>query len=117
MHSCNGPKFVFQLNFSLKLGCSTAKSPGSWTSQEANARLKCVFSLVMEKLNSKGCGVPEEYETFSCVTIYRLGHLLPDARWFEQEETMGDLEDALLSYDDEMEVREVCSGYKDANTT
>ncbi|KAJ0021036.1 hypothetical protein Pint_31704 [Pistacia integerrima] len=29
MHSCNGPEFVLQLHFSLKLGCSTAKSPGS----------------------------------------------------------------------------------------
>ncbi|KAJ0098720.1 hypothetical protein Patl1_20442 [Pistacia atlantica] len=56
--------FVLQLNVSLKLGCSTAKSPGSWTSQEANARLKCVYfpvteggesiEMIIEKLNSKG---------------------------------------------------------------
>ncbi|KAJ0043465.1 hypothetical protein Pint_17792 [Pistacia integerrima] len=48
MHSCNGSEFVLQLNFSLKLGCSTAKSPGSWTSQEANARLKCAYFPVTE---------------------------------------------------------------------
>ncbi|KAJ0098722.1 hypothetical protein Patl1_20440 [Pistacia atlantica] len=29
MHSCSGPEFVLQLHFSLRLGCSTAKSPGS----------------------------------------------------------------------------------------
>ncbi|KAJ0103641.1 hypothetical protein Patl1_05164 [Pistacia atlantica] len=91
MHSCNGPEFVLQLHFSLKLGCSTAKSPGSWTSQEANACLKCVYfpvteggesiERIIEKLNSKGCGVPENYETFSRVAIRRLGRLLPDARW------------------------------------
>lgn len=32
MHSCNGPEFVLQLHFSLKLGCSSAKSPGgNWS--------------------------------------------------------------------------------------
>ncbi|KAJ0006686.1 hypothetical protein Pint_30620 [Pistacia integerrima] len=54
---------------------------GSWTSQEANARLKCVYFSVTKKLSSKGCGVPENYETFSCVAIRHLGCLLPDARW------------------------------------
>ncbi|KAJ0086539.1 hypothetical protein Patl1_07655 [Pistacia atlantica] len=48
MHSCNGPEFVLQLHFSLKLGCSTAKSPGSRKSQDANARLKCVYFPVTE---------------------------------------------------------------------
>ncbi|XP_044505503.1 structural maintenance of chromosomes flexible hinge domain-containing protein GMI1 isoform X4 [Mangifera indica] len=91
MHSCNGPEFVLQLHFSLKLGCSSAKSPGSWKSQEANARLKCVYfpvteggesiDMILDKLNSEGCGVLENYETFSRVTIRRLGRLLPDARW------------------------------------
>ncbi|KAJ0091962.1 hypothetical protein Patl1_26137 [Pistacia atlantica] len=80
MHSCNGPEFVLQLNSSLKLGCSKTKSPGSWTSQEAKLKM-CLFFSYGEKLNSKGCGVPENYETFSRVAIRRLGHLLPDARW------------------------------------
>lgn len=37
--------------------------------------------MILEKLNSEGCGVSENYETLSRVSIRRLGRLLPDARW------------------------------------
>ncbi|KAJ0024539.1 hypothetical protein Pint_07525 [Pistacia integerrima] len=93
MHSCNGPEFVLQLHFSLKLGCSTAKSPGSNCSSfvmifNGISIVNKMQSLggesilrIIEKLNSKGCGVPENYETFSRVAIRHLGRLLPNARW------------------------------------
>lgn len=35
----------------------------------------------MQKLEAEGCGIRENYETFSHVSIRRLGRLLPDARW------------------------------------
>lgn len=38
------------------------------------------IEIIMEKLKSRGCGVAENYETFSRVSIRRLGRLLPDAR-------------------------------------
>lgn len=37
--------------------------------------------MILEKLEAKGCGITENYETFSRVSIRRLGRLLPDARW------------------------------------
>ena len=36
---------------------------------------------ILEKLEHEGCRIPENYETFSRVSIRRLGRLLPDARW------------------------------------
>lgn len=91
LHSCNGPEFVLQLRFSLKQANAAAKSPGSRASREANARLKCVYfpvikgkeriNMILEKLEAEGCQIIESYETFSRVSIRRLGRLLPDARW------------------------------------
>ncbi|KAK3229718.1 hypothetical protein Dsin_001599 [Dipteronia sinensis] len=92
LHSCNGPEFVLHLQFFSKQGSATTTIPGSGPSQEANARLKCVYfpikegresiEMIMEKLKSEGCGVTENYyESFSRVSIRRLGRLLPDARW------------------------------------
>ncbi|KAK1571160.1 hypothetical protein Q3G72_012800 [Acer saccharum] len=92
LHSCNGPDFVLHLQFFSKQGSATTTSPGSGPSQKANARLKCVYfpikegresiEMIMEKLKSEGCGVTENYyESFSRVSIRRLGRLLPDARW------------------------------------
>ncbi|KAJ0043182.1 hypothetical protein Pint_17764 [Pistacia integerrima] len=92
-NSCNGPEFVLQLNFSLKLGCSTAKSPGSNCSSFVMIfngisivnKMQSLggesIEIIIEKLHSKGCRVPENYEIFSRVAICRLGRLLPDARW------------------------------------
>ncbi|KAK2635775.1 hypothetical protein Ddye_030567 [Dipteronia dyeriana] len=92
LHSCNGPEFVLHLQFFSKQGSATTTIPGSGPYQEANARLKCVYfpikegresiEMIMEKLKSEGCGVTENYyESFTRVSIRRLGRLLPDARW------------------------------------
>ncbi|KAF5442725.1 hypothetical protein F2P56_035352 [Juglans regia] len=91
LHSCNGPDFILQLRFSFKQANAAAKSPGSTASQEANARLKCVYfpsikgkesvEMILEKLEAEGCSITENYETFSRVSVRRLGRLLPDARW------------------------------------
>ncbi|KAI4307104.1 hypothetical protein L6164_030326 [Bauhinia variegata] len=90
LHSCNGPEFVLQLHFSLTHH-GGIKSPGSRESQEANARLRCVYfpfregkeniERILEKLENDGCGIRENFEIFSRVSIRRLGRLLPDARW------------------------------------
>jgi hypothetical protein len=37
--------------------------------------------MILEKLEAEGCSIMENYETFSRVSIRRLGRLLPDARW------------------------------------
>ncbi|KAJ4726669.1 Protein defective in meristem silencing 3 [Melia azedarach] len=90
LHACNGPDFVLELHLSLRQDSAATKSLGSGPLQEANARLKFVYfpvsegaesiEIIMEKLKSRGCGVAENYETFSRVSIRRLGRLLPDAR-------------------------------------
>ncbi|KAK9094031.1 hypothetical protein Scep_025500 [Stephania cephalantha] len=87
--SCNGPEFVLQLRFLVKQEHNASLSPGS--KLEANARLKCVYfpiikgkeniDRILEKLHEEGCEVSENFDTFSRVSIRRLGRLLPDARW------------------------------------
>ncbi|KAJ4781793.1 gamma-irradiation and mitomycin c induced 1 [Rhynchospora pubera] len=84
LHSCNGPDFVVQLNFSLN------KEKESET-RVANARLKFVYFPIVEgeerinsmlkKLKKDGYYIKEQFENFSRVSIRRLGRLLPDARW------------------------------------
>ncbi|KAL5738591.1 hypothetical protein ACOSP7_031352 [Xanthoceras sorbifolium] len=91
LHSCNGPEFVLQLHFPPQHDSATSSSHGAGSSQEANARLKCVYfpikegresiEMIVEKLKSEGRRVTENYENFSRVSIRRLGRLLPDARW------------------------------------
>lgn len=91
LHSSNGPEFVLQLRFYGNQDNVGTKSPGLRSSQEANARLKCVYfpivegkenlETILEKLEAEGCGTNENYDTFSRVSIRRLGRLLPDARW------------------------------------
>ncbi|XP_024438485.2 structural maintenance of chromosomes flexible hinge domain-containing protein GMI1 isoform X2 [Populus trichocarpa] len=91
LHSCNGPEFVFQLCFSIKQDVASTRSSGSRASQEANARIKCVYfpisegkesiEKILENLEDQGCGNGESFETFTRVSIRRLGRLLPDARW------------------------------------
>ncbi|XP_043816102.1 structural maintenance of chromosomes flexible hinge domain-containing protein GMI1 isoform X2 [Manihot esculenta] len=89
-HSCNGPEFVLQLHFSINQDDIGLK-PGLRSPREANACLKCVYfpivegkesiEKILEKLEAGGCGIAENFETFSRVSIRRLGRLLPDARW------------------------------------
>ncbi|XP_057463870.1 structural maintenance of chromosomes flexible hinge domain-containing protein GMI1 [Actinidia eriantha] len=84
LHSCNGPEFVIYLHFSRDV--LATGSPG-----EANARLKFVYfpivegkeniERILEKLEAEGHGIKENFETFSRVSIRRLGRLLPYARW------------------------------------
>ncbi|KAJ6309514.1 hypothetical protein OIU77_015305 [Salix suchowensis] len=91
LHSCNGPEFIFQLHFSIKQDVASTRSSGSRASQEANARIKCVYfpisegkeniEKILENLKDQGCGNGESFETFTHVSIRRLGCLLPDARW------------------------------------
>ncbi|KAG6752676.1 hypothetical protein POTOM_042705 [Populus tomentosa] len=95
LHSCNGPEFVFQLRFSIKQDVASTRSSGSRASQEANARIKCVYfpisegkesiEKILENLEDQGCGNGESFETFTRVSIRRLGRLLPDARWYSVE--------------------------------
>ncbi|XP_039057675.1 structural maintenance of chromosomes flexible hinge domain-containing protein GMI1-like [Hibiscus syriacus] len=57
----------------------------------ANARLKCIYfptrqgkeiiERILDNLEAEGCGVRENFENYSRVSIRRLGRLLPDARW------------------------------------
>ncbi|KAK3034710.1 hypothetical protein RJ639_032663, partial [Escallonia herrerae] len=91
LHSCNGPEFVLQLVFTSSQDNVAAKSPRSRTAEPANARLKCVYlpivegkesiERILERLDKEGCGISENFESFSRVSIRRLGRLLPDARW------------------------------------
>ncbi|XP_028806664.1 structural maintenance of chromosomes flexible hinge domain-containing protein GMI1 [Neltuma alba] len=88
-HSCNGPEFVLQLRFSFMHHCDSARTPGA--SQEANARLRLVYlpfregkeniERVLEKLKADGFETKENFQSFSRVSVRRLGRLLPDARW------------------------------------
>lgn len=89
LHSCNGPEFVLQLNFSQDVVGTSG--PGVRASKDANARLKFVYfpivegkesiDSILEKLEAEGCGITENFENFSHVSVRRLGRLLPDARW------------------------------------
>ncbi|XP_058206196.1 structural maintenance of chromosomes flexible hinge domain-containing protein GMI1 isoform X2 [Rhododendron vialii] len=87
LHSCNGPEFVLQLCFSQ----DATSGPGVRVSQEANARLRFVYfpvvegkeniERILENVKAGGCEIKENFESFSRVSIWRLGRLLPDARW------------------------------------
>ncbi|KAL2921819.1 Structural maintenance of chromosomes flexible hinge domain-containing protein GMI1, partial [Bienertia sinuspersici] len=91
LHSCNGPEFVLNLNFTIEEDKAASKSPSVRTVREGNARLKCVYfpvfegkesiERILDKLNADGFDIKEDYETFSRISIRRLGRLLPDARW------------------------------------
>ncbi|KAL3521653.1 hypothetical protein ACH5RR_019802 [Cinchona calisaya] len=92
VNSCNGPDFTLQLHLTKDAGhTSSSLSPGHTASREANARLKCVYfpiaqgkesiERILEKLKVDGCGITEDYKTFSRVSVRRMGRLLPDARW------------------------------------
>ncbi|XP_074319839.1 structural maintenance of chromosomes flexible hinge domain-containing protein GMI1 [Silene latifolia] len=88
LHSCNGPDFILDIHFSTEEDMAAVKGQSK---NEANARLKCVYfpiiegkeniERILEKLNADGCGIKEDFQTFSRISIRRLGRLLPDARW------------------------------------
>ncbi|XP_048139026.1 structural maintenance of chromosomes flexible hinge domain-containing protein GMI1 isoform X2 [Rhodamnia argentea] len=90
-HSCNGPDFIIEVHFSITQDTDANRIPGSTAIHEANACLKCVYfpvvqgketiERILEELEADGCRVAETYESFSRVSIRRLGRLLPDARW------------------------------------
>ncbi|XP_045808734.1 structural maintenance of chromosomes flexible hinge domain-containing protein GMI1 isoform X2 [Trifolium pratense] len=85
LHSCNGPEFVLQLHM------KRLQDHGSREFQEANARLRFVYfpftegkesiDRILENLTADGYMIRESFETFSRVSVRRLGRLLPDARW------------------------------------
>ncbi|XP_048492358.1 structural maintenance of chromosomes flexible hinge domain-containing protein GMI1 [Beta vulgaris subsp. vulgaris] len=88
LNSSSGPDFVRNLHFSFEEDKVASKSP---TVREGNTHLKCVYfpivegkesiDKILEKLNCNGCGIQEDYESFSRISIRRLGCLLPEARW------------------------------------
>ncbi|XP_021977542.1 structural maintenance of chromosomes flexible hinge domain-containing protein GMI1 [Helianthus annuus] len=90
--SCNGPEFVLQIRFKLNHDDATmTSSQGTRSSNEANARLRCVYLPVKEgkesiesvtkALSKIGYDHIEEFRSFRHVSCRRLGRLLPDARW------------------------------------
>ncbi|XP_042033848.1 structural maintenance of chromosomes flexible hinge domain-containing protein GMI1-like isoform X2 [Salvia splendens] len=91
MHSCNGPEFILQVQFSTTADSSAVAGQNQRVSATANARLKCVYfpivggtesiQMILDKLNEDHCGIKESFESFSRVSVRRLGRLLPDVRW------------------------------------
>ncbi|KAL8550899.1 hypothetical protein ACS0TY_000106 [Phlomoides rotata] len=91
LHSCNGPDFVVQLHFSISQSSSSMAGQNQRVFLEANARLKCVYfpitkgeesiQKILDSLTSDGFGTRENFESFSRVSVRRLGRLLPDTRW------------------------------------
>ncbi|XP_055825977.1 structural maintenance of chromosomes flexible hinge domain-containing protein GMI1 [Solanum dulcamara] len=89
--SCNGPEFVMQLSFHVKDSNGLKVGSGPKSFLEAHARLRCVYfpvvqgkesiEVILEKLEADGYGITENFESFSHVSVRRLGRLLPDARW------------------------------------
>ncbi|KAK7272945.1 hypothetical protein RIF29_13990 [Crotalaria pallida] len=90
--SCNGPQFVLQLHLLSAPKNDGIRSPSSSRAiQEANARLRCVyfpykegkenFEKVLEELIAGGYETSENFQSFSRVSVRRLGRLLPRARW------------------------------------
>ncbi|PHT53341.1 hypothetical protein CQW23_07803 [Capsicum baccatum] len=91
LKSCHGREFVMQLIFHAKDSNDLNVGSGKKSSLEAHARLRCVYfpvvqgkesiEMILEKLEADGYGVTENFESFSHVSVRRLGRLLPDARW------------------------------------
>nr|XP_016460857.1 PREDICTED: uncharacterized protein LOC107784267 isoform X4 [Nicotiana tabacum] len=91
LQSCNGPEFVLQLRFHVNDSTNVKVGSGKRSPLEANARLKCVYlpvvqgkesiEVILEKLEADGYGITENFESFSHVSVRRLGRLLPDSRW------------------------------------
>ncbi|KAK9049166.1 hypothetical protein SSX86_031867 [Deinandra increscens subsp. villosa] len=89
--TCNGPEFILQIRFTMNHDSAMASSQGTRSSNEANARLRCVYlpvkkgkesvDSILEALKENGYDYTEEFESFKHVSCRRLGRLLPDARW------------------------------------
>ncbi|KAG9448240.1 hypothetical protein H6P81_014368 [Aristolochia fimbriata] len=89
LESSNGPDFVLQVSCRINQDVTTNIHAG--TPRKAHARLKCVYfpivegresiDGILERLELEGCGISENFESFSRVSIRRLGRLLPYARW------------------------------------
>ncbi|OIW07390.1 hypothetical protein TanjilG_10225 [Lupinus angustifolius] len=87
--SCNGPEFIVQLHLSNPPKYDGIKSSKDF--QEANGRLRFVYfpfkegkenlERVLEKLIADGNVTRENFQSFSRVSVRRLGRLLPQARW------------------------------------
>ncbi|XP_010519435.1 PREDICTED: uncharacterized protein LOC104798901 isoform X2 [Tarenaya hassleriana] len=85
LNSCTGREFSFQLRFCA----SGEKTKG--ISSKANARLKFVYfpiiegkesiERILESLEEQGYRVTDSVETFSCISVRRLGRLLPEVCW------------------------------------
>ncbi|XP_074364317.1 structural maintenance of chromosomes flexible hinge domain-containing protein GMI1-like, partial [Apium graveolens] len=84
LHACSGPEFKLQL--CLSSIPEVAGSP-SCTSRKGNARMTFVYfpiiqgeentDRIIKELDVSGYGI----EGFSCVSVRRLGRLLPNACW------------------------------------
>ena len=48
---------------------------------ESSLQGKENIERILEKLNSDGFVIKEDFTTFSRISIRRLGRLLPEARW------------------------------------
>ncbi|KAL8537992.1 hypothetical protein ACS0TY_000080 [Phlomoides rotata] len=91
LHSCNGPDFVVQLHFSINQDSPLMAGQDQRVFLEANARVKCVYfpmvegeesiQRILDALDADDCGIRESFESFSRVSVRRLGRLLPDTRW------------------------------------
>ncbi|KAL2540263.1 gamma-irradiation and mitomycin c induced 1 [Abeliophyllum distichum] len=81
LHSCNGPEFVIQLQFSFNTDTTSTVGQRQRIIQEANARLKCVYfpivegkesiEKILDKLKEDRIETGESYEGFSRVSIRR----------------------------------------------
>ncbi|KAG7551735.1 hypothetical protein ISN45_Aa06g023820 [Arabidopsis thaliana x Arabidopsis arenosa] len=86
-----GREFWFQIRF-----VHSEMKKGSLTSQEANARLKFAYfpivretesiykesiDIILESLGKEGYKASESFETFSRLSVRRLGRLLPEVPW------------------------------------
>ncbi|WVZ76728.1 hypothetical protein U9M48_024677 [Paspalum notatum var. saurae] len=60
LHSSNGPDFIFHLTFS---------------------EITESIESILEKLRNDGYEMKDNFDSFSRVSVRRLGRLLPDARW------------------------------------
>ncbi|KAI7727067.1 hypothetical protein M8C21_012168 [Ambrosia artemisiifolia] len=90
--SCIGPEFILQVRFKLNHDNATmTSSQGTRSSNEANARLRCVYfplkdgkesiESLIEALKEDGYDYIEEFGNFRHVSCRWLGRLLPDACW------------------------------------
>ncbi|KAJ7550472.1 hypothetical protein O6H91_07G103100 [Diphasiastrum complanatum] len=92
IHSGPGKPFVIDVRVSRDKSKEREKDRGKpMMCEEANCRITCHYfpvkqgeesiAAILDKLNQQGGGLKEDFESFSRVSVRRLGRLLPDARW------------------------------------